>query len=94
MRYELSEYPKKAYTLTEHRMFDTLPKRGSKRVGTADIAHSRGNNWQVKQPLKHIAVTMARLIEKVDINKEPFRICKNEREPGQNRIEYWLEPRK
>jgi len=93
MKYELAEFPKNSrYSLTEHRMFDTIPKNG-RPVGTADIAKSRGENWEVQQPLKHIAVTMARLIEKVEANKEPFKICKNDREPGQNRIEYWIEPR-
>ena len=90
---KLSEYPKsRRYSLTEHRMFAKLPQNG-KRVGTADIAKAHGADWDVLQPNKHVAVTMARLIEKVDDNKEPFKICKNDREPGQNRIEYWLEPR-
>ena len=73
-------------------MFAVIPQNG-KSVGTADIAESRGENWDVSDPNKHVAVTMARLIKKVEANKEPFKICKNDRAPGQNRIEYWIEPR-
>jgi hypothetical protein len=92
-KYELAEYPSKIrYSLTEHRMFDIIPKNGHP-VGTADIAKSRGPDWDVKDPLKHVAVTMMRLIKKVDANREPFKICKNDRKPGNNRIDYWIEAR-
>jgi len=91
---KLAEFPpKKRYTLREHRMFAKLPKNG-RRVGTHDIAAAHGQEWDVQYPLKNITVTMLRLIAKVEANKEPFRICKEDRYAGHNRLEYWVEPRK
>lgn len=91
---KLSDFPPEVrYTLTEHRMFAKLPKNG-RRVGTHDIAKAHGADWDVEFPLKNITVTMTRLIGKVDANGEPFRICKEDRYPGHNRVEYWLEERK
>jgi hypothetical protein len=91
---QLSEFPKKVrYTMTEYHLFATLPKNG-KKIGSIDIAEARGDDWDVKFPMKNVTVTMNRLIDKIDLNKEPFKICKTEKAPGQRRVEYWLEARK
>ena len=91
---KLAKYPENVrYTLTEHNMFAALPKNGRK-VGTADIAKVHGDDWGVQYPLKNITVTMTRLIGKVEANNEPFVICKDDRRPGHNKVEYWLEERK
>jgi hypothetical protein len=88
---KLAKYPETVrYTLTEHNMFAALPKNG-RRVGTADIAKVHGDEWNVQFPLKNITVTMTRLIGKVEANNEPFRIMKEDRYPGHNKVEYWLE---
>ena len=90
---KLSEFPKKQpYSMTEYRLFETLPKSG-KRIGSADIVKKRGDAWDVKFPLKNVTVTMNLLITKVDANKEPFRIAKEGKYPGHPEVEYWLEPR-
>jgi len=90
----LAEFPASVrYTMTEYHLFATLPKNGRK-VGSADIAAARGKDWDVKFPLKNVTVTMNRLIEKIDANKEPFKICKIDKSQGHNMVEYWLEPRK
>jgi hypothetical protein len=92
--YKLSEFPKKVrYTMTEYHLFETLPKRAGKRIGTHAIAEARGEGWDVNFPLKNIAVTMNRLIDKIDANKEPFRLKKETRIPGHPHVEYWLERR-
>lgn len=92
--YKLSKFPKVRYTMTEYHLFETLPKRAGQRIGSHAIAEARGGEeWDVKFPLKNITVTMLRLIDKIDANKEPFRIRKNERIPGHPHVEYWLERR-
>ena len=91
---KLSEFPKKApYSMTEFHLFETLPKSG-KRIGSAGIAKARGEDWDVKFPLKNITVVMNLLITKVDANDEPFRIAKEGKYPGHPEVEYWLESRK
>jgi len=90
---KLSEFPKKVrYTMTEYHLFATLPKTG-KRVDSAHIVKERGDEWDVKFPLKNVTVHMNRLIDKVDANKEPFRIMKDGKYPGHPEVEYWLEER-
>jgi len=91
---KLSEFPKNApYSMTEYHLFETLPKNG-RRIGSAEIVKARGDDWDVKFPLKNVTVTMNLLITKVDANKEPFRIAKEGKYPGHPEVEYWLEPRK
>jgi hypothetical protein len=91
---KLTEFPKIRYTMMEYHLFSSLPKNG-KKVGSADIAASREamGAWDVKFPLKNITVTMNRLIEKIDANKEPFRLVKDAKYPGHPEVEYWVEPR-
>ena len=90
---KLSEFPEKAqYSLTEFRLFETLPKDGT-RIRTTDIAEKRGDGWDVQFPLKNITVVMNLLISKVNANKEPFRIAKEDKTVGHPFVEYWLEPR-
>jgi hypothetical protein len=91
---QLAKTPKVRYSLMEHYLFRTLPQDGQ-RIGSDDIvkACKRPGGWDVKFPLKNVTVTMKRLIEKVDLNKETFRVGKSEKAPGQHKIEYWLEAR-
>jgi len=95
MSYELTKFPKNVrYTMMENHLFDMLPKNG-KRVSSADIADGRKalGKWDVKFPLKNITVVMNNLIEKIDANRETFRLAKDGKYPGHPEVEYWLEPR-
>jgi hypothetical protein len=97
--YKLSQFPKNVrYTMTEYHLFATLPQSGRK-VGSADIVAARAKHgeWDVKFPLKNVTTQMARLIDKIEDNDEPFRIYKGRQEetngPGNIPVEYWLAPR-
>lgn len=89
---ELSKFPAVKYTMTEYHIFSALPKNG-KQVGTDYIAEKQGKEWKVRFPIKNIVVVMSRLINKVEANKEPFRICKQEKMLGHYNVKYWIEPR-
>jgi hypothetical protein len=91
---KLTQFKKYPYTATEMCLFDALPRSG-KRVGSGHLAAAREKqgNWDITFPLKTVTVTMTRLIEKVDANREEFRICKEGKYQGHPEVEYWLEPR-
>ena len=93
---ELTKFPKVRYTMMENHLFAKLPKNGRK-VDSADVAEMRKKmgDWDVKFPLKNITVTMQNLINKIDKNKEPFRIIKEDKVPGQptKGVVYWVEKR-
>jgi len=88
---KLSEFPPVArYTMNEFHMFARLPQNGRK-VDSHTIAQYRGDDWDVKHPIKNVTVVMNRLIKKVEDNKEAFRIRKEPKRTGHHKVEYWLE---
>jgi hypothetical protein len=91
---QLTEFPKRRYSMLEYRVFNMLPKDGS-RIRSRDLAAERDEMgvWKAKNKLNIMTVVMANLTEKVKANKEPFRICKEGRYPGHPEVEYWVEPR-
>jgi len=94
MSFELTKFPKKRYTMMEYHLFDMMPRDGTK-VTSADLAEGREalGKWKVKFPLKNITMHMNNLIGKVDLNKEVFRVGKEDKYPGHPQVEYWIEPR-
>ncbi len=96
-RIKLSEEPKVRYTLSEYSLFDSLVQRGrGRKITSSEIAEARRKlgPWNATNPLNVVTVTMNRLIDKVEANKESFRICKDGKYPGHPVVEYWLEDRK
>ena len=93
--YKLTDIPKIRYTMTEYQLFASVPKTG-KKVSSTHIAEARQKlgGWDVKFPLKNVTVTMNRLIDKIDANREDFRLRKEDKYPGHPEVEYWIEPRK
>jgi hypothetical protein len=93
-KFELTKFPSNRYTMMENHLFDALPKNG-KKVNSADIVMMRRDmgDWDVKNPSKNITTVMQRLLEKIDENKEPFRIAKEGKYEGHHMVEYWLEER-
>ena len=91
---KLTRFPETRYTMMELHLFDKLPKTGRK-FDSADIVKMREDmgDWDVAFPLKNITVTMNRLIDKIEANGEPFRICKDGKRTGHHKVEYWLEQR-
>jgi hypothetical protein len=90
---KLTKFPKVRYTTMESHMFNAMPKNG-RRIGSAEIAKACAKiGWDVKFPLKNITVTMNRLMGKIEINKEEFRLAKEGKYPGHSEVEYWIEPR-
>jgi hypothetical protein len=91
----LTQFPVVRYTLMEYHLFDILKDYGT-RVTTNKIADARRKlgNWDVAFPLNTISTTMSRLIDKVEINKEKFKICKDGKRPGHLEVEYWIERKK
>jgi hypothetical protein len=94
MKFELTKFPATRYTMMENHLFDVMPKNGRK-VGSDFFVEKRleMGKWDVKNPLKNITTTMQRLLEKIDHNREPFRIAKAGKEEGHHMVEYWLEER-
>jgi hypothetical protein len=94
MGFELTKFPAHRYTMMESHLFDVLPKNG-KKVTSADMVEKRMEmgDWDVAHPRKNITTVMQRLLEKIDDNKEPFRIAKAGKEAGHHTVEYWLEER-
>jgi hypothetical protein len=92
MMVTLTKFPKVRYTMMELHMFDTMPKDGTK-VRTADIAAACAEigGWKVKYPLKNVTVTMNRLMGKIKLNREKFRLAKAGKRPGHSEVEYWIE---
>jgi hypothetical protein len=92
MRMRLTEFPKVRYTMMEYHLFDMLPKNG-KPINSNALADARKElgAWKAKHPLNVITVTMSRLINKVKINREEFRIQKDGKRKGHPEVEYWLE---
>lgn len=89
---KLKDFPKSRYSMMEYRMFEAMPKDGTK-VTSADIAATREamGKWDVENPLGIINVTMDRLAKKVQVNREPFRIKKLPKKVGNPTVKYWVE---
>jgi hypothetical protein len=91
--FKLSDFPKRQYSMLEYRLFDAMPKDGTT-FGSADLAAARNEmgKWDINNPLNVVTVTMNRLIKKVQLNREDFRIMKKGRYRGHPESEYWVTP--
>ena len=88
----LTAFPPHRYSQFEYHLFSAIPQDGST-TGNRELAAARAvmGDWDAANQVNTIAVTMARLMKKIEANNEPFRLRKTERQPGQNKVEYWLE---
>ena len=95
MKYQLTPFPTKTYSLMELHLFDSLIKAG-RPMTSNDLADAYRDRvkWKVGNPLNSITVTMNRLIDKVALNKEEFVIDKDDKRPGHPEVEFSIKPRK
>ena len=81
------------YTLKERNLFRLLPQDG-KRISTTQLARRYYHSSQMPMNANVLVVNGVRALkEKVDKNREPFRVRKTAR-AGPHPIEYWVEKRR
>lgn len=95
--FTLTPYAERArYSLLEQELFNALPQNGDT-INTKDLVYARlkKGHWDVRYPRNIVATVMQKLIEKVELNKEPF-VIKQAQQSGVRRKEsiYWLEAKK
>ena len=82
------------YSKKERKLFSLLPQDGS-RVDTHKLLKGlarKANGIVPFHARTSLVGAMRSLIEKVDLNKEKFKVCKSERS-GPNPSEFWVERR-
>ena len=89
---QLSETPTEVpYTPLERAYFNAVPQDG-RRINLKQLIFVRlqyNPEWDVKHPRNIISTQMIRLAEKIELNKEPFRLCREGNRRAQ--VWYWLE---
>lgn len=79
------------YSKSERLLFKFVPKSGAK-ITSEELVRRRkeAENWSIANPRNVVITQMRSLIEKIDGNREPFRLKKSP-QLGPYPIEYWIE---
>lgn len=87
---QLTLFPKARYTLLDRELFAAIPQNGDP-ISTKELFYARLKKgpWDIKNPRNVISTTMAKLIDKIERNKEGFRITQTR--GSRREVEYRLE---
>ncbi len=81
------------YSSNEKMLFDLVPKNGA-RITSNELVRLRkaARRWPIANPRNSVISAMRSLMEKIDANKEAFRLRQSP-QLGPYPSEYWIENR-